>query len=90
MRPQQVDEIPETLNWDLFVGPAPMRPYNKLYTAVELARLVGLRYRRPGRHGHATSCTPIFKGLAARIPDSKVRGQFDRAAHGLRAERPDA
>ena len=32
MRPEQVDEIPETLNWDLFVGPAPMRPYNKLYT----------------------------------------------------------
>ncbi|MCQ2143626.1 MAG: Gfo/Idh/MocA family oxidoreductase [Bacteroidales bacterium] len=31
-RPEVVDEIPETLDWDLFVGPAPMRPYNKIYT----------------------------------------------------------
>ena len=31
MRPQQVDAIPNTLNWDLFIGPAPMRPYNHIY-----------------------------------------------------------
>lgn len=31
MRPQQVDAIPNTLNWDLFIGPAPMRPYNLIY-----------------------------------------------------------
>lgn len=31
MRPTQVDAIPETLNWDLFIGPAPMRPYNGIY-----------------------------------------------------------
>lgn len=31
-RPAQVDPIPETLNWDLFVGPAPMRPFNHIYT----------------------------------------------------------
>ena len=24
--------VPDTLNWDLFVGPAPMRPYNSIYT----------------------------------------------------------
>ncbi len=24
--------VPDTLNWDLFIGPAPMRPYNSLYT----------------------------------------------------------
>ena len=24
--------VPDTLNWDLFVGPAPMRPYNEIYT----------------------------------------------------------
>jgi GFO/IDH/MocA oxidoreductase family protein len=24
--------VPDTLNWDLFIGPAPMRPYNNLYT----------------------------------------------------------
>ena len=31
MRPSQVDPIPETLNWDLFLGSAPYRPYNKIY-----------------------------------------------------------
>lgn len=31
MRPEQVDPIPNTLNWDLFIGPAKMRPYNKIY-----------------------------------------------------------
>ncbi len=29
--PEQVDEIPSTLNWDAFIGPAPKRPYNKIY-----------------------------------------------------------
>ncbi len=32
MRPATVDPIPQTLNWDLFIGPAPMRPFNHLYT----------------------------------------------------------
>ncbi|HHS13460.1 MAG TPA: Gfo/Idh/MocA family oxidoreductase [bacterium] len=31
-RPTEVMNVPETLNWDLFVGPAPMRPYNAIYT----------------------------------------------------------
>ncbi len=30
-RPTKVDKIPKTLNWDLFIGPAPMRPYNSIY-----------------------------------------------------------
>ena len=30
-RPGRVDQIPETLNWDSFIGPAPMRSYNKIY-----------------------------------------------------------
>ena len=31
-RPEQVEDIPSTLNWDCFIGPAPMRPYNSIYT----------------------------------------------------------
>ncbi len=31
-RPAEVMKVPETLNWDLFIGPAPMRPYNEIYT----------------------------------------------------------
>ena len=31
-RPNKVEEIPSTLNWESFIGPAPMRPYNSIYT----------------------------------------------------------
>lgn len=31
-RPVEVQTIPDTFNWDLFVGPAKMRPYNAIYT----------------------------------------------------------
>ena len=31
MVPKEVDPIPDTLNWDLFLGPAKYRPYNKIY-----------------------------------------------------------
>ncbi len=30
-RPKEVHDIPDTLDWDLWIGPAPMRPYNKCY-----------------------------------------------------------
>ena len=29
--PEKADKIPSTLNWDLFTGPAKMRPFNKTY-----------------------------------------------------------
>ncbi len=31
-RPAQFMTPPDTLNWDLFIGPAPMRPYHEIYT----------------------------------------------------------
>jgi hypothetical protein len=31
-RPDRGDWVPETLAWDLFIGPAQMRPYNQIYT----------------------------------------------------------
>ena len=31
-RPEEVQQIPDTFNWDLFVGPAKMRPYHSIYT----------------------------------------------------------
>jgi len=31
-RPSVEMTVPDTLNWDLFTGPAPMRPYNEIYT----------------------------------------------------------
>lgn len=29
--PERGDWVPETLDWDLFIGPAKMRPYNQIY-----------------------------------------------------------
>jgi hypothetical protein len=31
-RPAKGEWVPETMNWDLFIGTAPMRPYNSIYT----------------------------------------------------------
>ncbi len=31
MTPEKGDWVPETLNWDLFTGPANMRPFNEVY-----------------------------------------------------------
>ncbi len=30
-RPSEVMDVPSTLDWDLFIGPAPVRPYNAIY-----------------------------------------------------------
>jgi len=30
-RPAKGEWVPDTLNWDLFIGPAPMRPYHSIY-----------------------------------------------------------
>ena len=29
--PEKADRIPNTLNWDLFTGPAKLNPYNNVY-----------------------------------------------------------
>jgi hypothetical protein len=31
-RPDKAEKVPSKLNWDLFLGPAPTRPYNSIYT----------------------------------------------------------
>ena len=43
--------VPPNVHWDLWLGPAPERPYARRLSSVRLARLVGFRHRRPGRHG---------------------------------------
>lgn len=31
-RPSVTQRVPRTMDWDAFIGPAPMRPYNEIYT----------------------------------------------------------
>jgi hypothetical protein len=31
-RPKEIQEAPYTMDWDSFIGPAPMRPYHPIYT----------------------------------------------------------
>jgi predicted dehydrogenase len=37
-RPQEGQPVPETLDWDLWLGPAPWRPYHKDYVPVDWRR----------------------------------------------------
>ena len=43
---------PENLDYEMWTGPAPMRPYNPLVHPRELAGVHGIRQRHRGRHVH--------------------------------------
>lgn len=71
-RPTRVDKIPDTLNWDLFTGPAPERPYNEIYHP----------WNWRGWWDYGTGALgdmachilhPVFKGLQLGYP-TKVQG----------------
>ena len=47
----EVGALPGDLDWNLWLGPAPVRPYADGYHPLRVARLVGFRHRRVGRHG---------------------------------------
>jgi predicted dehydrogenase len=38
LRPQETEPVPESLDWDLWLGPAPYRPYNSAYLPTEWRR----------------------------------------------------
>jgi hypothetical protein len=64
--------VPDTLNWDLFIGPAPMRPYNSAYTPWNWR---GWWDFGTGALGDMAChiMHPIFKGLKLQYP-IKVQG----------------
>jgi hypothetical protein len=59
--------VPDTLNWDLFIGPAKMRPYNSLYTPWNWR---GWWDFGTGALGDMAChiLHPVFKGLKLRYP----------------------
>jgi len=64
--------VPDTLNWDLFIGPAKMRPYNSLYTPWNWR---GWWDFGTGALGDMAChiMHPIFKGLKLEYP-TKAQG----------------
>ncbi|MFV0419006.1 MAG: Gfo/Idh/MocA family protein [Dysgonomonas sp.] len=70
--PEKVDKIPKTLDWDLFTGPAKVKPYSALYTP--------WNWRGWWEYGTGAlgdmACHilhPVFKGLKLGYP-TKVQG----------------
>ena len=50
-RPTDTPRVPATLDWNLWLGPSRRAAVSPGLCARQLARLVGLRHRRAGRHG---------------------------------------
>ena len=68
-RPAEVMPVPETLSWDLFLGPAPERPYNSAYTPWNWR---GWWDFGTGALGDMAChiLDPVFKSLKLQYPDS--------------------
>ena len=66
-RPAKGEWVPDTLNWDLFIGPAQMRPYNSIYTPWNWR---GWWDFGTGALGDMAChiMHPVFKGLKLRYP----------------------
>jgi predicted dehydrogenase len=71
-RPTRVMPVPKTLNWDLFIGPAPARPYHEIYTPWNWR---GWWDFGTGAFGDMAChvLDPVFRSLKLGYPE-KVRG----------------
>jgi hypothetical protein len=71
-RPEKVMPVPKTLNWDLFIASAPMRPYNEIYTPWNWR---GWWDFGTGAFGDMAChvLDPVYRSLKLGYPD-KVRG----------------
>ena len=71
-RPAKPMPVPKTLNWDLFIGPAPMRPFHEIYTPWNWR---GWWDFGTGAFGDMAChvLDPVFRALKLGYPD-KVRG----------------
>ncbi len=66
-KPEETQPIPDTFNWDLFVGPAKMRPYHSIYTPWNFR---GWWDFGTGAFGDMAChiLHPVFKGLNLKYP----------------------
>ncbi len=69
-RPIDTPPVPSSLDWNLWLGPMPERPYHPAYVPVSWRRLARLRHRCAGRHGMPHHRSPR---LGARPPRAVFR-----------------
>ncbi len=68
-RPVETPPTPETLDWDLFIGPAPMRPYNPAYHPFKWRGWWDFGTGALGDIG-CHSLDPVFRALKLKYPIS--------------------
>jgi predicted dehydrogenase len=68
-RPAETPPVPETLDWDVFIGPAPMRPYNPAYHPFKWRGWWDFGTGALGDIG-CHSLDPIFRALKLKYPTS--------------------
>ena len=68
-RPEEIMDVPATLDWDLFIGPAPMRPYNPAYHPFRWRGWLDFGTGALGDIG-CHSFDPIFRALKLKYPVS--------------------
>ncbi len=68
-RPGGTPPVPETLDWDLFVGPAPMRPYHRAYHPFRWRGWWDFGTGALGDIG-CHSFDPVFRALKLKYPTS--------------------
>jgi predicted dehydrogenase len=75
-RPKETPSVPETLDWDLWLGPAPQRPYNPIYCPFRWRGWWDFGTGALGDIGcHAMD--PVFRALKLGAPSS-VEGSSTR------------
>jgi hypothetical protein len=75
-RPQDKPAVPDTLNWDLWLGPAPERPYHPAYLPFKWRGWWDFGTGALGDIG-CHSCDPVFRALKLAAPIS-VQGASTR------------
>lgn len=68
-RPQETPPVPQTLDWDLWLGPAPERPYNPIYCPFTWRGWLDFGTGALGDIG-CHSFDPIFRALKLGYPTS--------------------
>ena len=68
-RPENIPPVPASLDWDLFIGPAPMRPYHPSYHPFKWRGWWDFGTGALGDIG-CHSLDPVFRALKLKYPTS--------------------